>query len=392
MFLACSFTFFLITTLFFNNTFKYIIIISKILCLSINARHHLQVRSIGCSGPQNGCKLHYHASDRVLTSGCSFISWHIWINNCLMLALLGRRIKSKTFCTGKRCMWIRIFGRQFDDLGTLSSSNFTSWDVWHFVGRWLRLWSLLSGSVRWKCTCSVASPSCLRIHCSAVLPLKTTGCVVLMKRSQMSSYPSHHLFMPKKLNTPLLPLPDLGATFLDQKLHFFHCGTLKHSIGCFPHIQGQAHVGLFQLNLVSTTGPNSRVGSGSGSTRNQTVSMTHTTRKTRPIGNGPVLPPNTQHFNNTTLPSINYLSSDRIMTWSVRRLCSSSRSFTSRSQRCEPTNIRWVAIQNLLISRTICCVSTATHRISVGSQNGKWEVKERPELHNLHTDHVTIRC
>jgi len=54
-FLAFSFTFFLITTLFINSTNKYILIFSKILCHSINAHHHVHVRSIGCSGIQNGC-------------------------------------------------------------------------------------------------------------------------------------------------------------------------------------------------------------------------------------------------------------------------------------------------------------------------------------------------
>ena len=36
-------------------------------------------------------------------------------------------------------------------------------------------------------------------------------------------------------------------------------------------------------------------------------------------------------------------------------------------------------------------VCIATQRISVGSQIGMREAKERPELHNLHTDHVMIR-
>jgi hypothetical protein len=68
------------------------------------------------------------------------------------------------------------------------------------------------------------------------------------------------------------------------------------------------------LGLVLGTGPNSRVGSESGSTRNRTVATGLTTRKTRPTGNGPVLPPKTRHFNITTLPPIKYLSSDCIMT------------------------------------------------------------------------------
>ena len=148
---------------------------------------------------------------------------------------------------------------------------------------------------------------------------------------------------------------------------------------------------LCLLGLVLATGPNSLVGSGSGSTRTRTVATGLTTRKTRHIGNGPVLLLKTRHFNTTTLPPIKYLSSDRIMTWSVRRLCSSSRSFTSQSQICDPTNVCSVAIENPLISLKICHFFTTTQRISVGSQIGQWEVKERPELHNLRTDHVTIR-
>jgi len=79
-----------------------------------------------------------------------------------------------------------------------------------------------------------------------------------------------------------------------------------------------------------------------------------TTPKTRSFGNGPVLPPKTRDYNITTLSPIKYLSSDRIMTWSVGRLCSSSRSFPSRSEICDPTNICWVAIENPLILHKIC--------------------------------------
>ena len=116
-----------------------------------------------------------------------------------------------------------------------------------------------------------------------------------------------------------------------------------------------------------------------------------TTWKTRPIRNEPVLPPKSRHFNSTTLPPIKYLSSDRIMTWSVYRLCSSSRCFTCRSQICDPTSIPWVAIQNPQISLTICPFLTATLRISVTSQIRKGEVNERPELRNQCTDHVALR-
>jgi len=88
---------------------------------------------------------------------------------------------------------------------------------------------------------------------------------------------------------------------------------------------------------------------------------------------------------------INYLSSDRIVTWSVCRLCSVSRSFTSCFQICNPTNICWVAIENPRISVEICPYFTANQRILVGSQFWKREVKERLKLHNLHICHAVIQ-
>jgi len=143
--------------------------------------------------------------------------------------------------------------------------------------------------------------------------------------------------------------------------------------------------------VVLATGPNVRVGSGSGSTRKRTVATGLTTRIIRPTANGPVLPPKTRHFNITSLPPIKYWSSDRIMTCLVRKLCTFTRSFTSRSQICDPTDIRWVAIEYPLVSLKMCPFFTGIPRISVGLQIRQLEVKVRPELHNLRTDHVTIQ-
>jgi hypothetical protein len=70
----------------------------------------------------------------------------------------------------------------------------------------------------------------------------------------------------------------------------------------------------YREKIVLAPDPNSRVGSGSGTTGNRTVTTVLTTRKTGATGNGPVLPPKTRHFNITTLPPIEYLNSDRIMT------------------------------------------------------------------------------
>jgi len=47
----------------------------------------------------------------------------------------------------------------------------------------------------------------------------------------------------------------------------------------------------------------------------------------------------------TPLPPIKYLSSHRIVTWSVGRICSCGRSFTSRFSICNATDIRWVAVK-----------------------------------------------
>jgi len=102
-------------------------------------------------------------------------------------------------------------------------------------------------------------------------------------------------------------------------------------------------------------------------------------------------PPKTRHFKFTSLTPIKYLSSDHIMTWSVRRLCSFSCSFTSRCPICDQTSIPWVAIENPPISGKISLNFTAIRRILVLSQIWQREVKEQLKLHNLRTDHVMIR-
>jgi len=143
--------------------------------------------------------------------------------------------------------------------------------------------------------------------------------------------------------------------------------------------------------IVLVTGPNARIGSGSGSTRNRTVATILATRKPWHTGNGPVLPRNTQHFNMTTVPPIKYLSSDRIMTWSVRRLCSSTRCVTSKSQICDLTIIHWVPIEYPIIPLKMGPFFTAIQWISVRSRIGKREGKERSELGIVRTDHVMTR-
>ena len=113
--------------------------------------------------------------------------------------------------------------------------------------------------------------------------------------------------------------------------------------------------------------------------------------KTRTVAIGPVSSPKIQYFDITSLAPIRCLSSDHIVTWSIPKLCSFVRSFNSRFQICDPTNIRWVAIENAQCLLQIWPNFTAIQRILIGSQIRKREVKERTKLHNVHIDHVTIQ-
>jgi len=136
---------------------------------------------------------------------------------------------------------------------------------------------------------------------------------------------------------------------------------------------------------------NSRVSSGSCSDLELNHCNGSYLMKTRTLAIGPVLPPKTRHFNTTSLAPIKYLSSDRIMTPSTCKLCSSMRSFTSRFQICDRTNVRWVASENPRISCEILRYFPAIHWILVGSQIWTREVKERIKLHNLRIDHLPIQ-
>jgi len=148
-------------------------------------------------------------------------------------------------------MWICISSRQFDDLGKLSSGIVPGWGGWHTRQRWCRLWSRLSASVGWRCTCFFVSPECLQSLRGAILGRKASSRVIWMKHSWVSLYCSCHIFMPWKLHTRLFLFLDLGMRFVDQKVCILYCGAQKPFFGHFGHIQCEAHVGLFQLYLTS---------------------------------------------------------------------------------------------------------------------------------------------
>jgi len=148
---------------------------------------------------------------------------------------------------------------------------------------------------------------------------------------------------------------------------------------------------MSSMHVVLAVVPNSRVGSGSSSTWNRTVGIGLTTRKTRNTENGLVSPSKTRHFKFTILAPKKILSSDHTMTWSIRRLYSVRRSFSSRCQICDQTNMNWVAIENPRIWHSIWCYFTMIPRILVQSQIWKRKVEELLTLHNLHSDHATIQ-
>jgi len=144
-------------------------------------------------------------------------------------------------------MRICISGRQIEHFRQLSSGSVPGWCAWRAGQRWSRLWSRHSASGGGRCTCSLASPACLRILCSAIMARKAAGRLVMTKHCWVSLYCSLHLFMPRKLNTPLLQFSDPGAWFLNEIFRFLNCGARKAFCGHFGHIQCQEHVGLFQL-------------------------------------------------------------------------------------------------------------------------------------------------
>jgi hypothetical protein len=116
-----------------------------------------------------------------------------------------------------------------------------------------------------------------------------------------------------------------------------------------------------------------------------------TTWKTRTVGTWAGSTSKPGLFKPRCFAPIKYLSSDRILTWCIRRLCGFARSFTSCFRICDPTSIRWVAVENPRILAEIYTYFTATQWISVGSQFWKQEVKDRLTLRNRHIHHVMIR-
>jgi len=136
----------------------------------------MKLRFVGCSHLQSACQLDYQAADSVLTSGCSFISHHIWNKICIVLAIRGIGIKIGQLHLGIKIVYIDITGWHACHLGCLGSLIVNGWHRWHSVQCCSQLWCQLSASVWWRCTHWPAPSSCLQILYQATLGMKVTVC------------------------------------------------------------------------------------------------------------------------------------------------------------------------------------------------------------------------
>jgi len=123
----------------------------------------------------------------------------------------------------------------------------------------------------------------------------------------------------------------------------------------------------------------------------QTAALGFSTPTIQTIAIGPVLPPKIQHLNLIPWTLIEYLSSDRIMTWSICRLSRLRCTSTFHSQICHLATIGWVVIENWRIPPKFWCFFTVTQQIFVWLQIRGQEIQELLKLHNLHIHHVTTR-
>jgi len=171
-----------------------------------------------------------------LTSGCSFISQQIW-NKIFIMLTIGICIKIEKLSLGKGSMYRHISGWQTFDFGTCSPLIITRWQRCRSGWMWCRVWS--------RCPCDFAHPACLWILRCAIWARKAAIRLIFLNNCQVSFYHSLYLFMPRKLNSPLLLFSDLGTRFLAKVLRFLYWGIWKPSFGYFGHIQGKAHVRLF---------------------------------------------------------------------------------------------------------------------------------------------------
>jgi len=215
----------------------------------VNSRLRCHVHSQGCCRLQNGCQLHTHAADTVLTCGWTFISQQIWNEIFIAHAILGILIKIEYSSTGKWSMYIHISGRHTFCFGEMSSPTVIRCCTWQSGPHWRWLLS--------RCTCAFVPPASLWILCCDILARKTAVGLIFLNNCWVSFHHSLHLVMPGKPNTPIHLFSNFGARFLHQLLRFLTRSTWKPAFSHFGHIQGKTHVGLLKLYPTSGSCPSS---------------------------------------------------------------------------------------------------------------------------------------
>jgi len=169
----------------------------------------------------------------------------MWIEIFIVLVILGIHIKIEKLSTGKRSMHIRISGWCTFEFGCVRSLFVTGWHRWRSGRMWCQFCCWLSMLLWCRCSRAFAPPACLGIRCCAMFGKKAAILLIYPKHSRVSFHCSLHIFLPRKLNFPLLLFSDSSPRFLDQVMHCLHRGARKPPLGYCGHIQGKAHVGLF---------------------------------------------------------------------------------------------------------------------------------------------------
>jgi len=108
----------------------------------------------------------------------------------MALAILGIPIKIETLSAGVRSMYIHMSRWHTFYFGTWTSLTVTRWCRWYSGQMWRRFW--------WKYTCALAPPASLWILCCTILARKAAVRLIFMNHCRVSSYPSLHIFVPRK--------------------------------------------------------------------------------------------------------------------------------------------------------------------------------------------------
>jgi len=134
----------------------------------------------------------------------------------ITLAIFGIRFKIEKLSTEKRSMYIHISGWHTFDFGYVRCLIVTGWNTRRCWWMWCRFWFGLAESLSWRCTRAFASPACLGILCCAILAREAALSLIFPKHSRVSFHGSLHIFIPRKIHSPLLLLfLDCGLRFLD---------------------------------------------------------------------------------------------------------------------------------------------------------------------------------